>query len=208
MKLFCIRHGETEWSLSGQHTGVTDIPLTANGRELAKRLRPFLTRHRFSLVLVSPLKRALETCALAGLGNDAQIESDLLEWNYGDFEGLTSAQIHENHPGWIVFRDGCPNGEAPDQVAQRVDRIIARATTVEGDVALFAHGHVLRTLAARWIGLPPQEGARFLLDTGTICVLGFYRDKRAIKAWNAPLVEPAPTAVAGHEFPKNLAAIG
>lgn len=187
MNLFCIRHGETEWSLSGQHTGVTDIPLTDNGRKLAARLRAPLSRHRFSLVLVSPLKRAMETCALAGLADAAQIEPDLVEWNYGDFEGLTPAQIRKGRPGWIVFRDGCPNGEAPEQVGERVDRIISRVQTVEGDVALFAHGHVLRTLAARWIGLPPQEGMRFLLDTGTLCVLGFYRDTRAIRAWNAPL---------------------
>jgi broad specificity phosphatase PhoE len=187
MNLFCIRHGETEWSLSGQHTGVTDIPLTDNGRQLAKRLREPLSCYNFSLVLVSPLQRALETCALAGLSESAQIEADLMEWNYGDFEGLTSAQIHKNHPGWIVFRDGCPNGEAPAEVAERVDRIISRAVTLEGDVALFAHGHVLRTLAARWIGLPPEEGMRFLLGTGTICILGFYRDARAVRVWNAPL---------------------
>jgi probable phosphoglycerate mutase len=187
MNLFCIRHGETEWSLSGQHTGVTDIPLTDNGRELAKRLRIPLSRNSFSLVLVSPLKRALETCALAGLSGDAQIETDLMEWDYGDFEGLTTAQIRKDNPGWIVFRDGCPNGEGPEEVASRVDRVISRALTVEGDVALFAHGHVLRTLAARWIGLPPQGGVHFLLDTGTLCVLDFYRDARAIKAWNAPL---------------------
>jgi probable phosphoglycerate mutase len=187
MNLYCIRHGETEWSLSGQHTGVTDIPLTDNGRELAKRLGPALARHRFSLVLVSPLKRALETCALAGLADDAQIDPDLVEWNYGEFEGLTPAQIWEKHPGWILFRDGGPGGEMPEDVGRRVDRIIARALEEQGEVALFAHGHVLRTLAARWIGLPPQEGARFLLDTGTLCVLGFYRDARAVKIWNAPL---------------------
>jgi len=187
MKLYCIRHGETEWSLSGQHTGLTDIPLTDNGRALARRLRPTLSNCRFSLVLVSPLKRALETCALAGLADDAEIESDLMEWNYGNYEGLTSEQIPESNPGWQVFRDGCPGGEMPDQVAARVDRVIGRALEVEGDVALFSHGHLLRTLAARWIGLPPQEGARFLLDTGTLCTLGFYRDERAVKVWNAPL---------------------
>jgi probable phosphoglycerate mutase len=188
VSLFCIRHGETEWSLSGQHTGVTDIPLTDNGRELAKRLRAPLARFTFSLVLVSPLKRALETCALAGLADQAQIDTDLKEWNYGDFEGLTSAEIRKDNPDWLVFRDGCPNGESPVEVAQRVDSIIARALDVEGDVALFAHGHVLRTLAARWIGLPPQGGMHFLLDTGTLCVLGFYRAQRAVKIWNAPLI--------------------
>jgi probable phosphoglycerate mutase len=190
MNLFCIRHGETEWSLSGQHTGVTDIPLTDNGRDLAKRLRVPLSRHAFSLVLVSPLKRALETCALAGLADDAQIEADLMEWNYGDFEGLTSAEIRASRPDWLVFRDGCPNGESPEEVGSRVDRIIARALTMEGDVALFAHGHVLRTLGARWIGLPAQGGMHFLLDTGTICVLGFYRGVRAVKMWNAPAIVP------------------
>jgi probable phosphoglycerate mutase len=128
MNLFCIRHGETKWSLSGQHTGVTDIPLTDNGRELAKRLRAPLSRYSFSLVLVSPLQRALETCTLAGLSDQAQIEAGLMEWDYGDFEGLTSAQIHKSHPGWIVFRDGCPNGEAPADVAGRVDRIISCST--------------------------------------------------------------------------------
>ena len=188
MNLFCIRHGETEWSLSGQHTGVTDIPLTDNGRELARRLRQPLSRFTFSLVLVSPLKRALETCALAGLADSAEIETDLMEWDYGDFEGLTSAEIRANNPDWLVFRDGCPNGESPEEVGSRVDRIIARALTIEGNVALFAHGHVLRTLGARWVGLPPQGGMHFLLDTGTLCVLGFYRDNRAVKIWNAPLV--------------------
>lgn len=188
MNLFCIRHGETEWSLSGQHTGVTDIPLTENGRALAKRLRPALASHAFSLVMVSPLKRALETCALAGLADDAVIEADLMEWDYGDYEGLTSAQIHNDNPGWVVFRDGCPNGETPAAVGSRVDRIISRARDQEGDVVVFAHGHVLRTLAARWIGLPPQEGMRFLLDTGTVCVLGFYRGFGAVRTWNAPAI--------------------
>ena len=187
MSLFCIRHGETEWSLSGQHTGVTDIPLTERGRELAKRLRAPLSRCRFSLVLVSPLKRALETCSLAGLADHAQVEPDLVEWDYGEYEGLTTEQIRANDPGWILFRDGCPGGEAPDEVGRRVDRIISRALEVDGDVALFAHGHVLRTLAARWIGLAPQEGMRFLLDTGTLSTLGFYRGTRAVRSWNAPL---------------------
>jgi probable phosphoglycerate mutase len=188
MNLYCIRHGETEWSLSGQHTGVTDIPLTEKGRDLARRLGPALSGNRFSLVLVSPLKRALETCALAGLAGEAQIEPDLVEWNYGTYEGLTPAKIRESNPGWMVFRDGCPEGETPEEVGARVDRIISRVLKEDGDVALFAHGHVLRTLAARWIGLPPRDGAHFLLDTGTLCVLGFYRDERAVRVWNAPLL--------------------
>src|SRR5262245_60835196 len=127
MNLFCIRHGETEWSLSGRHTGVTDIPLTNHGRELAKRLRAPLSRQAFSLVLLSPLKRALETCALAGLAEDAEIDADLMEWNYGEFEGLTSGEIRANNPGWLVFRDGCPNGEMPEEVGNRIARIISRA---------------------------------------------------------------------------------
>ena len=187
--LFCVRHGETEWSLSGQHTGVTDIPLTDNGRQLARRLGPALAQHRFALILVSPLRRARETCALAGFDKRAMVDPDLAEWNYGTYEGLTPSQIHKLNPGWLLFRDGSPGGEMPDQVGARVDRVIARALAADGDVALFAHGHVLRTLAARWIGLTPGEGKRFRLDTGTLCILGFYRDVQAVRVWNAPLGE-------------------
>lgn len=186
MEIFCVRHGETEWSLSGQHTGLTDIPLTQEGRELARLLRPLMARQRFALVLVSPLQRARETCALAGLSETAVVDPDLVEWNYGIYEGLTSAQIRHDRPGWILFRDGCPGGEAPEEVGARVDRVIARAIAAGGDVVLFAHGHLLRTLAARWIGLAPQEGRRFQLDTGTICILGFYREVRSVNVWNAP----------------------
>jgi probable phosphoglycerate mutase len=188
--VFGIRHGETAWSLSGQHTGKTDIPLTDNGRKLAERLRPALARERFALVLVSPLQRARETCAIAGLAAQAVVEPDLVEWDYGVYEGLTPAQIHAERPDWMIFRDGCPGGESPQDVAARVDRVIQRAREPEGDVALFAHGHVLRVLAARWIGLPPLGGQRFLLDTGTLCVLGWYRGEAAIRTWNGPLLEP------------------
>jgi broad specificity phosphatase PhoE len=188
-RVFAIRHGETAWSLSGQHTGTTDIPLTDSGRRLAGRLRPALARESFALVLVSPLQRARETCALAGLGDAAVIERDLTEWNYGEYEGLTSDQIHETRPGWLIFRDGCPGGESPAQVGARVDRVIARARAAEGDVALFAHGHVLRALVARWIGSPASEGQHFLLDTGTLCILGYYRDVPAVKVWNGALAE-------------------
>ncbi len=189
MRVFAIRHGETAWSLSGQHTGTTDIPLTDNGRQLAERLRPVLAKETFALVLVSPLQRARETCALAGLGDAAVVERDLVEWNYGEYEGLTPKQIHETRPGWLIFRDGCPGGESPEQVSARVDRVIARARAAEGDVALFAHGHVLRALVARWIGLPASEGQHFLLDTGTLCILGYYRDVPAVKVWNGALAE-------------------
>ena len=164
MNVFAIRHGETAWSLSGQHTGTTDIPLTDNGRRLAERLRPVLARETFALVLVSPLQRARETCELAGLGEAAVIDPDLVEWNYGEYEGLTPKQIRKAAPGWLIFRDGCPGGEAPEQVGARVDRVIARARAVVGDVALFAHGHVLRVLAARWIGL--AAGARAAFPAG------------------------------------------
>jgi broad specificity phosphatase PhoE len=187
MKVFAIRHGETAWSLSGQHTGVTDIPLTDNGRRIAEKLRPVLAKETLALVLVSPLQRARETGTLAGLGDRAVIDPDLSEWNYGDYEGLTSKQIHDARPGWMIFRDGCPGGETPEQVGTRADRVIARVRTVEGDVALFAHGHVLRVLGARWIGLPVHAGQHFLLDTATLCTLSFYRNVPAVSIWNAPL---------------------
>jgi broad specificity phosphatase PhoE len=184
VNVFAIRHGETAWSLSGQHTGTTDIPLTDNGRRTAELIRPLLAKENFALVLTSPLQRARETCVSSGLADRAVIEPDLMEWNYGEFEGLTSKQIRLSWPGWIIFRDGCPGGETPEQVAARVDRVIARARMADGDVALFAHGHVLRVLAARWIGQPPNIGQHFLLDTATLCVLAYYRDVPAVKVWN------------------------
>ena len=186
-RVYVIRHGETEWSLSGQHTGVTDIPLTENGRAVARRLGPILAEQSFTLVLSSPLSRARETCELAGLGARATLEPGLKEWNYGEYEGLTPKQIHAKAPGWMIFRDGCPGGETPEQVGARVDRVIARVRAAPGDVALFAHGHVFRVLVARWIGLPPAAGQHFLLDTATLNVLGYYRDSPAVKIWNAPL---------------------
>lgn len=189
VNVFAIRHGETAWSLSGQHTGTTDIPLTDNGRWLAERMRPVLAGKAFALVLCSPLPRARETCDLAGLGDAVVIEPDLVEWNYGQYEGLTPKQIREDAPGWLIFRDGCPGGEMPEQVGARVDRVISRARAADGDVALFAHGHVLRVLAARWIGFPAASGQHFLLDTGTLCVLGYYRDIPAVRVWNGPLLD-------------------
>ena len=187
-KVYLLRHGETEWSLNGRHTGVTDIPLTENGRVAARLLKPILAKVTFTLVLTSPLQRARETCELAGLGQFANVEPDLIEWNYGEYEGLTPEQIHEVAPGWLIFRDGCPGGEAPEQVGARVDRVIARARAAPGDVALFAHGHVLRVFVARWIGLPVGAGQHFLLDTGTLCMLGYYRDIPAVRVWNGPLL--------------------
>jgi probable phosphoglycerate mutase len=189
VQLVClIRHGETEWSLSGQHTGVTDIPLTENGRKVAKLLAPVLARENFALVLTSPLWRARETCELAGLGDRAEIDHDLIEWNYGEYEGLTPKQIHGRAPGWVLFSDGCPGGETPEQIGARVDRVITRARAVDGHVALFAHGHIFRVFAARWLGLPANAGCHFLLDTATLSVLSYYRGIPAVKRWNAPLM--------------------
>jgi broad specificity phosphatase PhoE len=189
VNVFAIRHGETAWSLSGQHTSATDIPLTENGRRLAQRMRPVLATNAFELVLCSPMQRARETCELAGLGDKAIIDSDLVEWNYGEYEGLTPQQVDEVAPGWLIFRDGCPGGEAPEQVGARMDRVIARLRAASGDTALFAHGHVLRVLVARWIGLHAGGGQHFLLDTGTLCVLGYYRDIPAVRIWNRPLID-------------------
>ena len=186
--VYLIRHGETDWSVSGHHTSITDMPLTENGRSVARLLQPVLTRETFALVLTSPLQRARETCALAGLGECAEIDPDLMEWNYGEYEGLTPPQIQAQRPGWLVFTDGCPGGESPEQVGARVDRVIAKVRAVEGHVALFAHGHVFRVLAARWLGLRVADGARFLLDTATLNILSYYHDIPAVQRWNAPLV--------------------
>ena len=186
-RVLLIRHGETEWSASGRHTGTTDLPLTENGRRVATRLHAVLADRRFALVLVSPMQRARETCELAGLSAQAHIEPDLSEWNYGECEGLTPQQIRARWPGWIIFNDGCAGGETPSQVAARVDRVIARVRGVVGDVALFGHGHFIRLFAARWLGLPPSAGAHFLLDTATVSVVSDYRGIPAIKRWNAPL---------------------
>lgn len=187
-QVYLARHGETEWSLSGQHTGITDIPLTENGRNLAKRLAPVLATERFALVLTSPLERARKTCELAGLGAHAEIDRDLMEWNYGEYEGLTPKQIDAQAPGWMIFTDGCPGGETPEQAGARADRLVARVRSVEGNVALFAHGHIFRVFAARWLGLPAMAGIHFLLDTATLSILSYYRNLPAIRRWNAMLV--------------------
>jgi probable phosphoglycerate mutase len=186
-QVYLIRHGETAWSLSGQHTGITDIPLTENGRKVARLLQPVLAKQHFALVLTSPLERARNTCELAGLGEGAEIDRDLMEWNYGEYEGLTPKQIHARAPGWMLFRDGCPGGESPEQVGARADRVIARVRAVERHVALFAHGHIFRVFAARWLGLPAEAGCHFLLDTATLNILSYYRGIPAVKRWNAML---------------------
>jgi len=187
-RLYLVRHGETAWSLSGQHTGRTDIPLTEQGerdaRELAERLRGM----SFSRVFTSPLKRARRTSELAALNRVVEIEPDLAEWDYGDYEGQRPAEIRKGRPDWNVFRDGCPNGESPAQVSNRADRLIARLRTLEGDLAIFSHGHFGRVLAARWIGLGIEQAQHFLLSTASLSILGYghnLADEPAIILWNA-----------------------
>jgi broad specificity phosphatase PhoE len=179
-----VRHGQTEWSLSGQHTGTTDIPLTEEGERHARALGARLSGWDFARVLTSPLARALETCRLAGLGEGAEVTADLREWDYGEYEGRRTVDIRTERPGWGLWRDGVPGGETVDQVGERADRVIAAAKGTDGDVALFAHGHVLRVLAARWIGLPPDQGARLALSTASISVLGWERETAVVERWN------------------------
>jgi broad specificity phosphatase PhoE len=182
--LTLVRHGETEWSATGKHTSVTDVPLTDAGRRDAERLRERLAGRSFALVLTSPRERAHETCRLAGLGDVAQVEPDLVEIDYGSYEGRTTPAIRLEVPGWSVWRDGSPGGETAAQAGARADRVIERALAAGGDVALFAHGHLLRILAARWIGLPATAGGNLALHTGAVCELGFERERRAIWHWN------------------------
>jgi broad specificity phosphatase PhoE len=181
-----VRHGETAWSRSGQHTGCTDVPLTPDGEAAAARLEPLLAGVEFAQVLSSPLQRARRTAELAGFGGRLSLEPDLMEWNYGNYEGLTSAEIKAQAPGWLVFTDGCPAGESPEQVGERVDRLLARVRAERGPTLLFAHGHLLRVLVARWLDLPPSAGRRFLLDTATLNVLSHYQGVPALSCWNAP----------------------
>lgn len=185
-RVFLARHGQTAWSLSGQHTGLTDLPLTPAGEANAARLGPRLAGLAFGTVLCSPLQRARRTCALAGFGAVAQTDARLLEWDYGDYEGRTSAEIHAQRPDWRLFRDGCPGGETVAQVAARADSLIATLRALPGDLLLFSSGHFLRMLAARWLGLPPAEGARFALDTASLGTLGYEHglDQPVIRLWN------------------------
>jgi broad specificity phosphatase PhoE len=185
LQLVPVRHGETEWSRDGRHTGRTDLPLTDNGRENAKRIAPLLERFTFERVLSSPLQRALDTCRLAGLGDRAEITDDLQEWDYGEYEGVRTDEIHENRPDWVLWRDGCPGGEQPADVGVRADRLLAELAGTPGDVAIFGHGHMLRVLTARWCELPPSEGSRFVLGTATISLLGWEHDWHAVRTWNA-----------------------
>jgi broad specificity phosphatase PhoE len=171
--LYLVRHGETEWSLSGRHTSRTELPLTEQGIQEARKLAERLRAARIVRVFTSPRLRARQTCALAELTPVPEIEPELAEWDYGDYEGLLAVEIRKRQPGWNLFRDGCPNGETPAQVSDRADRFIARLRALDGDVALFSHGHFGRVLAARWIGLSVFEGQHFLLPTASLCILGY-----------------------------------
>jgi probable phosphoglycerate mutase len=195
-RIYFVRHGETEWSLSGRHTGLTDIALTPHGEEQARELRPWLDRVEFSTVLTSPRKRARETCDLAGLGRNARIEPDAVEWRYGDYEGRRSSDIRAERPGWNLFRDGCPNGETPEEVSARADRLIAYLCTLKGNVALFSHAQFGCALGARWIELPVVDGQNLWLEPASLSILGSnpsMPEIRAIGLWNAAPWGPVAT---------------
>jgi broad specificity phosphatase PhoE len=185
-EIWLVRHGETEWSRSGQHTSRTDLPLTPEGERQAESLKRMLAGHSFTLVLSSPMKRAVETCRLVGLS--PELSDDLREWDYGDYEGLTTPEIQKSAPGWTIFTGSVPNGETIEQVGARADRvisrIISRAQAAAGDVALFGHGHLLRVLAARWVGIEPSGGRLLALSTASLSVLGYERETRVVRLWN------------------------
>ena len=187
LQLFIVRHGETAWSLSGQHTGVSEIALTARGEDEARALAPAFRNLAFARVLVSPRQRARRTCELAGLGATAETEPSLAEWSYGDYEGLTPAEIEARRPGWEVFRDGCPGGETPEQASDRADRLLQSLSGLRGNVALFTHGHFGRALGVRWIGLPIGVGGRFWLSTASVGILAYdpaHPEVPVIALWN------------------------
>lgn len=187
-EVWLVRHAATEWADAGRHTGRTDVPLTDPGRDDARALAPRLAGETFAAVRCSPLARARETATLAGVdldGSNVTLDEDLVEWDYGDYEGITTPQIREQRPGWFLWADGCPGGETADDVGARVDRVIAAVCAVDGDVLLVAHGHLLRVLGARWMGLPAAGGAHLTLDTGGICILGQERGVRAVRRWGA-----------------------
>jgi len=199
--VYLARHGETAWTISRQHTGVTDLPLTAQGEAEAVRLGQRLQGLRAAAVLTSPLRRAVRTCELSGFASLAKVEPDLMEWNYGTYEGRTSADIHAERPDWQLFRDGCPGGESPDQIGARADRVARRVRAIEGDVLLFSSGHFLRVFAARWLGLEPGAGRYFLLGTASLSAVGYEHDRSdpVIRLWDEmphePPGSPAPVRV-------------
>ena len=184
--IYLGRHGETEWSLSGQHTGLTDLPLTEHGEQSARALGERLIGLKFAKVFTSPLQRARRTCELAGFGDVAEVDSNLLEWNYGEYEGRRSVEIHAERPDWQLFRDGCPGGESPDQVGARADAVVSRVRTIGENVLLFSSGHFLRVLASRWVGLEPAGGRLFLLSTASLSALGYEHNlsQPVIRLWN------------------------
>ena len=184
-EIVLVRHGETEWSAKGRHTSATDLPLVQDGRRRARALGAELAGRAFALVLCSPLLRATETCELAGFGEAAVTCKELREWDYGRYEGMTTDEIRRADPSWSLWRDGCPDGEAPEQVGARADRVLARLRGAGGDSLAFAHGHILRVLTARWIGMAPAGGAHFLLAAGALGVLGYERETEAVSRWNA-----------------------
>jgi broad specificity phosphatase PhoE len=189
--VYLIRHGETEWAKNGRHTGRSDIPLTDAGREQAGFLLPIFDDVKFARILSSPLQRALETAKLAGLSPSVELDEELLEWDYGDYEGLTTKQIRERVSDWSIWTHLCPNGETIGQVSQRADRVVARLRSISGNVAIFSHGHFLRILVSRWIGLSADHGSRFLLGTSTLSILGYENEVPVIKTWNGPLITAA-----------------
>ncbi len=185
-KIYLARHGETIWSLSGQHTGMTDIPLTEQGEKNAKQLGQRLQGLTFAKVFSSPLQRALKTCELAGFGSMVMPDPLLEEWNYGDYEGRTTTEIQQTQPDWFIFRDGCPGGELPKQVAQRCDQMIEKMKAINGDILIFAHAHILRMLTTRWLGLPAEEGRLYFLSTASLSILGYEHNlsEPVIRLWN------------------------
>jgi broad specificity phosphatase PhoE len=201
VEVVLVRHGETEWSRDMRHTGRSDIPLTESGREQAEVLRGPLANWSFARVFTSSLSRAEETCRLAGLDGDARTTDALLEWDYGEYEGITTKEIRASRPDWFLWRDGCPGGESAEQVGARVDPLVADLKDGDGDVALFAHGHLLRVLTARWLGLSPQAGALFALSTATLSVLGFERETAVIRRWNAPVAPSGGASSASSAAP-------
>jgi broad specificity phosphatase PhoE len=185
-EVYLVRHGETAWSVSGQHTGSTDIPLTENGKDVARELGEKLNGHEFAAVWSSPLSRALETARLAGFTDGVRVDERLTEWDYGEYEGLTTAEVRKTRPDWFLWRDGCPGGESPEQIGERADGLVREIREVDGDVLLFAHGHILRVITARWLGYPPGDGMHFSLGTATLSILGWEREAPSIWRWNAP----------------------
>jgi len=193
-EIVLVRHGETEWSRAGKHTGRTDVPLTEVGRQQAQAVGAELQKRPFAAVWTSPLSRAADTCRLAGFGDVAVPRDELVEWDYGEYEGRTTPEIRGERPGWTLWRDGVLGGETAEQVGARVDRVLADSESARGDVLLFAHGHVLRVLTARWLGLEPVEGQLFALDPATLSVLSFERERRVVRRWNQAVVHGAAGA--------------